>query len=209
MADDNGHRHSALNTERRTRRGIDEMLGRCRSVIFDGEIAEAEARELARWLQNHRDVADTWPASSVARRLDRIFVDGTVTSEECLALRELLELVLGTDPLTASEAEWSDHFGLDDPPPRIVVPGKRFCFLGKFFFGTQRSCKAEIVDRGGEVFDTVRQDLDYVVVGLLGNPAWASSRDGVEIQKAAQYRDMGLGPAIVSEKDWAGQLQRV
>jgi hypothetical protein len=178
-------------------------------LIFDGEIADAEALAFARWTQNHRDVADTWPASIVARRLHRIFVDGMVTSEECLALRELLDLVLGTDPLTASEPEWSDYFGLDDPPPRIVVPGKRFCFLGTFFFGTQRSCKAEVVDRGGEVFDTVRQDLDYVVVGLLGNPAWASSREGVEIQKAANYRGMGLGPAIVSEKEWAGQLQQV
>ena len=191
-----------------TRRGIDAMLGLCRGVIFDGEIAEAEAAGLARWIRDHRETADTWPADIVARRLGRIFVDGMVTAEEQAALRELSELVLGTDPITASDAEWSDSFGLVDTPAPIVIPGKRFCFLGKFFFGTRRLCKAEVVDRGGEVFDTVRQDLDYVVIGLLGHPPWASSREGVEIQKAANYRAMGLGPAIVSEREWARQLRQ-
>lgn len=200
---------SQNNGQLRARRGIDEMLGLCHGVIFDGAITETEAAGLAQWITKHPEIASTWPTSTVARRLGRIFVDGMVTGEERAALRELLELVVGSDPVAGSEAEWSSSFGLDDPPPPIVIPGRRFYFLGNFFFGTRQSCKAEVIDRGGEVFDTVRQDLDYVVVGLLGSPPWASSREGVEMQKVVNYRAMGLGPAIVSEREWAGQLRQV
>lgn len=206
MLDANAHSRPTVSAQRAARRGIDEMLGLCRGIIFDGAITQAEAAGLAQWVRNHREIADTWPTSVVARRLAGIFVDGMVTAEEREGLRELLEQVQVADPITAGEAEWSGYLALDDPPPPIVIPGKRFCFTGKFFFGTRRACKAAVVDRGGEVLDRVRQDLDYVVVGLLGSPSWGRSEEGAEIQKAMKYRAMGLGPAIVSEERWAGQL---
>jgi NAD-dependent DNA ligase len=206
MPDHNARPHSAVNPELRAQRAINEMLDLCRGVIYDGEIAGTEARSLAQWVRNHPDIADIWPASVVARRLARIFVDGMIMSDERAALRDLLEQVLCADPVSASAAEWSGYLGFDHPAPPIVIPGKRFCFVGKFFFGTRAACRAAVVDRGGTALDTVQQDLDYVVIGLLGSPTWVRSVEGAEIQKAMNYRAMGLGPAIVSEERWAEQL---
>jgi hypothetical protein len=189
-----------------TRRAIDEMLSLCGGLIFEGAIAATEATQLAQWVRDHREIADMWPASVVARRLGRIFVNGMVTSEERDALRELLERVSGAEPITASEAEWGRYLELDDPPPQIVIAGKRFCFAGRFFFGTRRACKAAVIDRGGAAFDRVRQDLDFVVVGLFGSPVSFDATAASEIREAMNYRAMGLGPAIVSEKQWAREL---
>ncbi len=202
MPADHGSPHRTVDAQLR---GIDEMLGLCRRVIFDGEIEETEAAGLAQWIRDHREMAAVWPANIVARRLGRIFVDGMVAWEEREALRDLLAQVLDADSITGREATWSRYLGMDGPPP-IEIRGRRFCFMGKFFFGTRTACKAEVVDRGGKVLDTVGQDLDYVVVGLLGSPALVGSADGAEIQKAMDYRVMGLGPVIVSERQWAAQL---
>ena len=204
--DDIGQPYPAFHARPRTHREIEEMLEVCRGILAVGEVDEAEARAFAGWARHHPDLAERWPASVVARRLASIFIDGTVTCDEWEELLALLETVGGTDALIVSEAELTCYVGLDDPPPPIVVPGKRFCFTGRFFFGTRRACHTTIIDGGGEVLDIVRPDLDYLVVGLLGSRNWIHARRGLKIQQAIAYREQGAGIAIVSERHWAAQL---
>lgn len=204
--DHNGQPYRAFGAQLRTHREIEEMLEICRGILVVGEIDEAEARAFAVWARRHPELAELWPASVVARRLASIFIDGAVTCDEWEELLALLEMAQGTDPLTASDAELTSYLGLDHPPPPIVVPGKRFCFTGRFFFGTRRACEAMIADGGGEVLDSVRRDLDYLVIGLLGSRNWLHAMHGVKIQRAIEYREQGAGIAIVSEKHWAAQL---
>ena len=208
MLDDSGQPDPALNAERRARREIEEMLEICRGILVRGEIAEAEATAFAAWTRHHPELADLWPASVVARRLASIFVEGMLTCEDWEELLALLEMVRGTDSLTATDAELSHYLALDEPPPPIVVPGNRFCFTGRFLFGTRRACKATIIARGGEVLDNVRPDLDYLVIGLLGSRNWIHVTRGLKIHQAIEYRQQGRGVAMVSEKHWAEQLSQ-
>jgi hypothetical protein len=209
VLDDKDPRHPTLKGPLDARQSIDAMLGLCRCLIFDGEIAITEATALAEWVRQHREVADIWPASVVARRLADSFVHGMVTTSERARLQELLEQIESPHPLTASEAEWSNCLALDDPPPPVVIPDKRFCFIGKFFFGTRQACGAAVIDRGGKVLDTVRGDLDYLVIGLVGGRDWIEVIHGGKLQQAISYRAHGGRPAIVSEKHWAAQLTPV
>jgi hypothetical protein len=209
MLDPDGQPHSGFQAQLRTRPAIEEMLGLCRGLIFDGDIRKTEATALADWVRQHREIADIWPASVVARRLAGSFIHGMITTSERARLQELLERVEGTDPLTASEAEWSHYLALNEPPPPIVIPDKRFCFIGNFFFGTRQACGAAVIDRGGEVLDAVRRDLDYLVIGLVGGRDWIQVAHGGELQQAISYRSHGGTPAIVSEKHWAAQLMPV
>jgi hypothetical protein len=204
--DDNGRPYRAFDAQLRAHREIAEMLEICRGILVVGQIDEAEARAFAVWARHHPELAGRWPASVVARRLASLFIDGTVARDEWEELLALLEIAKGTAPLSASDAELASYLGLDDPPPPIVVPGKRFCFTGRFFFGTRRVCEAIVIDGGGEVLDAVRRDLDYLVIGLLGSRNWIHAMHGVKIQKAIEYRERGAGIAIVSEKHWAAQL---
>jgi hypothetical protein len=204
--DDEGQPPPAVNAQLRMRRDLDEMLGLCKGIILDGVVLETEATALAQWLERHPDVQDVFPADVVARRLSRIFADGEVTEEERLELHRVLQQVLGTDPMAATEASWSSHVAFDKPAPAIVYPGRRFCFTGKFYYGTRKACERAVSDRGGEPCASMRKDLHYLVIGLLGSRDWVHSTHGTKIMDAIGYRGRGLPLAIVSEQHWTRSL---
>jgi hypothetical protein len=200
ILDDHGQPHPAVDTQLRARRDLDEMLGLCKGIILDGEVLETEAAALAQWLERHPDVQGAFPADVVVGRLRRIFAAGEVTEEERLELHQILQQVLGTEPMAAAEVAF------DTPPPAIVYPGRRFCFTGKFYYGTRKACERAVVDRGGEPCSSIRRDLNYLVIGLLGGRDWVHSTHGTTVMDAIGYRGRGLPLAIVSERHWARSL---
>ena len=74
-----------------------ELIGLCRGVIADGMINLAEARYIQKWLSEHPNLLETWPACDLNRLLDKILEDGVLSDKEQKELSVMLEEVIG-DP---------------------------------------------------------------------------------------------------------------
>ena len=67
-----------------------ELVAFCASIVSDGEVTEDEAYSLAEWLNEHPDVAETWPATELIQPLQSIWADGTASTRERHRLARIL-----------------------------------------------------------------------------------------------------------------------
>src|SRR5882724_1380674 len=88
--DDQGQPAKAFYGPRVAKRLVSELLGLCKGMVCDGEIAEGELAALKRWLAGHPDAAVLYPGKTIAERLLRIYADGVITSDEREELNDLL-----------------------------------------------------------------------------------------------------------------------
>lgn len=100
----------------------------------------------------------------------------------------------------------SEQSPYDSPQPNIVFDKKVFVFTGKFEFGTRKQCQEAVVKRGGIAFDSVSHEVDYLVIGTKGNPAWSRGTYGNKIEEAIMARREHGSPSIISEDHWKSFL---
>ena len=98
----------------------------------------------------------------------------------------------------------SQQSPFDSPEPPVSFNGKTFVFTGKFDFGTRKECQEAVICRGGEApkMKFVSQNVDYLVIGEQGSPAWKRGSYGNKIESAILARREHGTPAIISEKHW-------
>jgi NAD-dependent DNA ligase len=200
--------NSRLNSRLRTEREIDELIGLSKGVLADGSVNQAEAEFLIRWLALNRETTDRWPANVLIDRLTAMLKDGRLDKNEERELLALLMDVTGGDASRLSAHSLSAGLPINNPIPAIVIPGKRFCFTGKFVFGARNKCQMEIEKRSGFVIEGVNSDLDFLVVGVIGSRDWKHSSFGRKIERAVEYREKGHSLAIIAEEHFLGALAR-
>lgn len=184
---------------------IDELIGISRGVIADGVVDESEAIFIGQWIENHREVADKWPANVLYARLVEMLKDGVLEPDE---QRELLETLMDiTGGVSVyQEPSRSTTLPVTQPQPDILFEGSVFCLTGRFVFGSKMECEEFIVDLGGVVIPAPTTDTDYLVIAEVGSPDWAHSTFGRSIEKAIELQGHGHPISIVSEEHWVNQL---
>lgn len=96
----------------------------------------------------------------------------------------------------------------DSPMPRLAINGHVFVFTGKFEFGSRDACRKAVTTRGGSAPDqSVSREVDYLVIGTKGSPAWKKGTYGNKIEDALLSRREHGSPAIISEEHWLSILQ--
>ena len=184
---------------------IDELIGICRGVIADGVIDEAEAIFLGQWIENHREVADKWPANVVYARVTEMLRDGVLSPGEKKELLETLRDLTGEgSPL--QEPNQSTTLPLKKPEPAVVFEGKTFCLTGKFVYGSIVECQETIMEMGGSIVNAPAQDTDYLVIGEFCSPDWVHTTFGRSIERAVELREQGADLQIISERHWVDAL---
>ena len=182
------------------------MVGLVRGVIADGRVTEDEAQRLSDWARDHPEIAARYPANLLARRLERIFMDGRVDSQERKRLGAMLTQLAG-DPTGVSQSyPLATDLPVTDPPPEIVFEGQTFVFGGEMAYGPTHACEREVIELGGMCERTVSRRTDYLVIGSLGANDWCQSAFGGLVDEVVQYRSRGVPIAIVTEDLWADAL---
>lgn len=189
-------------------RQIDEMLGIIKGVLCDGMIMREEVEFLVRWIDSNRDIRDEWPASVIYPRLHAALADGTIDVDEEREIMELLHQASGyiNEPCADAQTKAST-LPTTQPTPAIEWTGKTYCFTGKFYSGTRTWCEQQIHARGAQSTSRVTLNLDYLVIGEIGNSDWIHSSHGRKIEQALEYATAHGKPYIIQEKDWIEALQ--
>ena len=103
-----------------------------------------------------------------------------------------------------------DNAPYDNPQPSIQFSNSTFAFTGKFNFGTRKECQNAVSGLGGAATDNpaINRNLDYLVIGTQGSPAYKRGSYGTKIEKAILSRCEFGSPSIVSEDHWTQQMAK-
>ena len=183
-------------------RAMQALLGICTGIAVDDHINDKEIVFLKTWLNENSSVAEYWPGSSIAARIDTILADGIITQEEKEDLLSLLRDITGNNfSETGAAAPDAPAPPIDDDPS-IYFRNMLFCFTGRFFYGTRPACERVILNMGGMAVDNVSKKLNYLVIGALIEPSWAHTTYGRKIESAMKHKEAGSEISIVSEQQW-------
>ena len=199
--------NSSFNWRDRTVREVDELIGLCKGIIADGIVNLEEARFLRSWLESNRESREIWPCSVLYPRIQAMLEDGKLENDEERELLSLLVQTVGGNPQALDAHSLTSTLPLNRPIPEVRIPGKSFCFTGKFLFGPRAQCEGLVLARGGEVLGNITEELDYLVIGVVGSRDWINSTFGRKIEKAVNYRNKGVPIAIVAEEHFVGALK--
>src|SRR5690606_36787616 len=159
-------------------RSCEALLGICQGLLADNQLNEKEFQFLSVWLKDNPEIASLWPGSAIAHRVSSMLSDGVVTADELEDLkRVLVRLIGGTLEQTGAAGGISTALPIDQFIS-VDLPGRVFCFTGKFLYGARSACSKIVVLYGGCCIDTVTKDLDFLVIGTLVSPDWMYSTHG-------------------------------
>lgn len=208
MSEFNGERLN-FNAAQRLDRSIDQLIGICAGIAADGSINDAEIAYLSTWLRENRDVCKQFPGLQLAARVSAALADGYVTPEESEDLLELLKQISGNRFVETGAAEAEAPAIPGDVVEEIVFAGKRFCFTGKFAFGTRKRCEDAVIALGGIAVGNVTRELDYLILGCGVSKDWKHESYGRKIEHALSLREGGKSnPAIIAEKVWVVMIDQ-
>ncbi len=183
-------------------RDMDEFIGICKGIIFDGSVCEDEARNLFTWLAAHHGVASTWPGNKVFTILSEMLTTSPLSASDEGELLALLTSITGNPDIVTQGQQASTLLPFDDPMPDLFFENAVFVLTGTFKMGRRTEIEALVESLGAEVVKkNVRKDTDFLVVADIGSQAWIHSTHGRKIERAVELRDTHqTGLAIVSEE---------
>lgn len=187
-------------------RAVDEFIGICRGVLFDGEVSDKDIVRLEAWCNDNRAAFAQWPLDVIATRLARALEDGLVEEEERKDLHATLEELCGGE---AEDVRASTNLPLTSPAPKVIFPEHLFCFTGTFAFGTRKVCEGAVVARQGRCTQSVSSSVEYLVIGSRATKAWMHSSYGRKVEAAVELARGGRDTAIISEAHWTRALALV
>lgn len=194
-------------TARELERAVDELLGICKGIISDGQVAPEEADYLKLWLDKHQAYKSFWPANVLSERIAAIYEDGIVDEAEQEELAELLGKITGEKPGFKDAIGLAKAVSVDFPQLRVEFEGKSFCLTGRFAYGPQNKCVAAINSRGGSCSEFPNLETDYLVVGALQGKGWELPTKGKKIEFVVTNLEARSRTAIISEENWTYHLQ--
>ncbi|MDR2456943.1 MAG: BRCT domain-containing protein [Clostridiales Family XIII bacterium] len=81
-------------------------------------------------------------------------------------------------------------------PNDIIFQNKNFVLTGNFNAGKRKKVEILIQKKGGNVKKGVTKNVDYVIIGGLGNRSYVNGTYGTKVKKA-----MELGVKVIKETD--------
>lgn len=196
---------------RLTTKATQTLLGICTGLVADGQLCDQEIHFLHTWMLENSEAGKQWPGSEIMRRINAILDDGMISEEERLDLLTTLQNLTGNEFIetgAAAPAAPAMPPGLPiDDSATVSFNGKVFCCTGKFIHGTRTNCHKDIIAVGGQVAESMTNDVDYLVIGALVSSEWMYQSFGRKIEKAALLREKRGKPAIITEQKWAEALR--
>lgn len=180
-----------------------KLVGIINGLICDNELSKQEILFLSTWLAENKGVANSWPGSTIYRRVREVLADGVITEEEQRSLLKCFNDITGNNFYDTGSALPEIIRGVFDDDAHILFPNRVFVFTGIFLYGTRPVCEKVTTKCGGNIKDNITQSTNYLVIGSKSSPEWFEENYGRKIQKAAEMAESGdFDISIVREADW-------
>jgi NAD-dependent DNA ligase len=196
--------YNRLGNDRIATRQIDELIGLVRGVAADGDLNQAEAELLQRWLAANLAVSQQPIIRTLYDRVNEALEDGVLDEVEKKSLLDTFNSFSRRD-FGLGEVLKSCTLPLSDPAPILKFHGTTYCFTGTFIYGQRKDCEQAVMQRGGAC-GRLTKSTDVLVIGAYATDSWKHSSFGNKIMKAVGWRDEGHPISIVSEEYWAKSL---
>lgn len=183
-------------------RNVDELIGICKGVLFDGVTVQEEAEMMLAWMETNRQAANKWPANILYARISTMLEDGVLDIDEQAELLDVLMHITGPAAHLNNVHSSSTGLPLTQPQPDIIFLGQLFCVTGKFASGTRNEINGIIESRGGIAKTKPTKQTNYLVIGEVGSRDWIHSTFGRKIEKAVEFNQQGSSINIISEEHW-------
>ena len=183
------------------------LHGLMSGLLADGRLPDIEIDKLADWVNDRDQLRGIWPFDELESVLLQIRRDKTVTDSERLMLKAFLEQFTVTDDRKVVDTPLINEVGtpisgLCAVCPEVSFSNKVFCFTGASAHATRKDFARIVHERGGICQPGVTRELDFLVVGNQGNPAWAFCCYGRKIEQVVKLRKAGLRILLVNEMDF-------
>ena len=179
------------------------------AIASDGTVTEAEIEQLSMWLSEREHLRKCWPYEEMDILLT------TTMQNHCIDPEEQKSLLEFCSSFTSSDQDFeTPHvtarmlFDIFAVSPVISFDDYIFCFTGESKRASREEMKLLAQDRGAKVVEAVSPELDYLVVGVNGNPCWAYCSYGRKIAQAIELRRQGSQLLIVHESDFFAALAK-
>ena len=176
------------------------------AIAADGRVTEEELRGLSNWLADHDHLKTCWPYDEIDSLVTKVMSDGRIDEEEHRLVHSFFsEFIALFDDRTItapSIIEGTSLVGLCAVCPEITFAESTFCFTGASSKYSRTEFTSLVNSLGGEAMNGVSGKLNYLVIGVDGNPAWAYACYGRKVEKAVELRKQGKRIVIVHENDF-------
>ncbi len=189
---------------------MQRLHGLLSGIASDGLITENELKGLRAWLDDHTHLTTIWPFDEVNTLVTNVMADGIIDREEhATLLAFFMEFTDLADDvtLTSPTLDGQSLFGICATCPEIEFNDKTFCFTGESALFKRHELANQVHERGGEFLNTVSKKINYLVVGVNGNPNWSYACYGRKIEQAISLRRKGFPILIVHEFDFHDAIQ--
>ena len=167
---------------------MQELKSFAACVIADGIVELDEINHLARWINEHPELAGCYPFDKISGLCSDIFADGVVTDEEREGMLFLLK-------------QFVDPIGCSCCNCKITFEEKIFVLSGDFTSGSKKEIEAKIAEKGGICKGGVTKKTDYLIVGGAGSDNWKFGNYGAKVSKALEMQESGYSIQIMKESD--------
>lgn len=175
-------------------------------ILADGVVIEKELEGLSAWLSEHAHLKKCYPYDEVDSIILDVMADKIIDAKEQEMLRRLFSefIQVCDDRIIKNPPVYEDSSieGLCAVCPEITFDNSWFCFTGVSQKRSRKDLANIVTQLGGKVTNSVRQDLNYLVIGAEGNPCWAYACYGRKVEKAVNLRKKGAQLLIVHEYDF-------
>ena len=167
--------------------------GILKGITVDGEISEAECKNLRQWLYDNIYLSDHFPFDKAMEVLDSVLEDSVITKDEAAYINAMINEML--NPIDCLKEEVNS------------VDGKHVCLSGNFDYGQKSDVEAYIVSKGGTIDSSVKKTTDILMVGNGECQAYSNGTYGTKVKKALEYNKKGCNIQIIREADFFASVK--
>jgi len=188
-------------------RSMDELIGICKGILFDGSVSETQVYRLCQWFDANPYIKRTIIGNDLYALLVTMEHKDKLSIEDQCLLLDFFSKLSGSVEILNSGYNPSCKLPLTDPAPVVIFSGKLFVLTGNFKIGNRAKVISLIENLGGQVSPkTVNCYTDYLVIGDVGSMAWVHSSYGRKIEHAMELQQEGCDIAIISEAHFMRSL---
>lgn len=169
---------------------LQELKDILSQITADGIVDDSEISILNIWLKHHEELRGNYPFDDIEKSVKKALRRKAVTETDRKDLFDLFDNFV--NPLKNNLNQ----------PSKIQIEGCLICLSGNFREMTKAELSSLLEKRGAMVKNNVVQNLNYLIVGGLGNEQWALGNYGTKVKKALQFINRGFDIKIIGEDDF-------